>query len=89
MNKSVWSVYSSYVSKNKKNRDLHAIHFGALNAAIDEITNYIKWVEKNNDMLVKKHPEMFSYKSPFEQKEEAVEKPKSSFIDKMKNKLNW
>lgn len=62
MMKRVYEAYNKYVSMNKKNRDNHSVHVKALKIAIDEIHGYIKWVERNNDRLVKNYPDMFSYK---------------------------
>ncbi len=82
----VFSAYTKYVSANKKERDIQLVHTKAINVALDEINSYIKWVESNNDKLVEKYPEMFSYrKDVVDNIPEPTEKPKDlSFVDKVK-----
>jgi hypothetical protein len=82
----VFSTYSAYVSKNKKNRDVQAVHTKALEISVNEINEYIKWVERNNDRLVKNYPEMFSYRNnEVDNVPPAQDVPKEAgFVDKIK-----
>lgn len=90
LNKIVWGAYGAYVKNNQKNKDLHSNHVGALDVAIEEITKYIKWVEKNNDVLVKKFPDIFSYNSPVQPaKDKTVEVEDKGFLAKVKKQLGW